>query len=166
MSTPADSHSLDLGLLLAAAYPAPPRHPSIVQNALRLTDGGDIVYLLSIHVHDFVSHTFKDGAYAACDGGTVYLKRVTSLIKPGQMEEWSLMADDPFEVMAARLLWGTYGQHGDQPLRRVPFAECTLDHLKAIKRTESGHISPLCLRIVDHWIAAKSARGGKGKRRG
>lgn len=45
------------------------------------------------------------------------------------------------KVEGADLLWGTYGKSGKEPLREVKLGDCETDHLQAILRTESWHLT-------------------------
>lgn len=44
-------------------------------------------------------------------------------------------------VEGADLPWGTYGKDQKQPLIEVKLGDCETDHLQAILRTESWHLS-------------------------
>lgn len=129
----------------------PPRR-QLTQNAIKVTTPKGPVYLRSSHVHDFVSYGRESGkgVYACNDGGLEYLHRT---VGPHQ-EDWDLYTDSPFEEVCRKALWGTYGPKGKGPLVIKPLAECDLDHLKAILATQMK-ISPLYVKVVKHWIAAK-----------
>lgn len=45
------------------------------------------------------------------------------------------------EIEGADLLWGTYGKSGKETLRAVKLGDCETDHLQAILRTESWHLT-------------------------
>jgi len=129
----------------------PPR-PTLIQNAVRLLlKDGTYHYLNSAHHHDYVSYN-KDGIYGATDGGLSYIHRVVS----PHSEDWDLYTDSPFAEVCAKLLWGTYGIKGDQPLKWKPLAECDLDHLKAILATQRRIKGGLVEKVVKHWIDVKS----------
>lgn len=131
----------------------------LIQNAVRIPE--DDLYLKSEHQHDFVSHTFKDGLVLDIDGGLAYCKRGGDLYKlldpVARYEEWCLTTDDPFEHIADRLLWGTRGKAGDQPLTYRPIKELAarpegIEHMRAILQN-CLNIAPLHKRVVEHWLA-------------
>jgi hypothetical protein len=131
----------------------------LTQQAAHIPEEG--VYLKSRHVHDFVGHTWVDKTGATktfcIDGGLDYQRRVgdLDLIDAGRVVDWSIWSDDEFEVYRDHLLWGTYGPDGDQPLRWVPLKDCTLDHLKAIQRTQSHIVGTIAEKVVDWWVKEK-----------
>ena len=51
-------------------------------------------------------------------------------------------------------LWGTRGKNGDEPLRYVSLKDCEIDHLYAIKDTQS--ISHDTTLAINYWISKKS----------
>ncbi len=103
----------------------------IIQNAVKDITSG--TYYQSTHVHDYVG--FKhNGQNHFIDGGQEYLRR--SFANSDQIVDWSLYDDSPHDLIKRRMLWGTYGLYGDQPLKWVPLFECTTEHLQAILRTQ------------------------------
>lgn len=136
-----------------------PPHRQLAQNALRIPlKDGSYHYLTSRSVHDYV--TFGRGKKeVSCDGGLEYCHWGGN---PGTYEDWCLYTDSPFDLFCTRLLWGTYGLN---PTRErllqghlwKPLAECDLDHLKAIKATQTHIRGKLVERVVDHWIAVKES---------
>lgn len=123
----------------------------LIQNALYIPEIN--LWLKSTHVHDYVAHTLTDGTYVSTDGGCEYLHRTVS--DPARVIPWDLYVDDPFEVIADKLLWGTYGPEGKGPFKRVPLRDCELDHLRAIRETQAGIRGTIYGRVVDHWITVK-----------
>lgn len=94
-------------------------------------------YYRSSHVHDYVTIAFPDGAEYSLDGGTDYMRRGCSTgFDHSRIVDWSLYEDDSFDMIKRKLLWGTYGISGDQPLRWKPLIECDSDHLRAILKTQ------------------------------
>jgi len=136
----------------------------LLQNAVRII--GEDLYLKSEHQHDYVSHAFKDVVpplHIDVDGGLAYAKRSSEdfLRAEPLYEEWVLTTDDPFDHIAAHLLWGTRGPAGDQPLTYRPIKELAyrqggIDHLKAIL-ANCLNISPIHKRVVEHWLAVREA---------
>ncbi len=125
----------------------------IVQNAVYLPEPD--VYLVSRDRHDFCAHTWvdKQGVKRTyhVDGGTAYLKRGGDLDEVEAID-WCIHSDDPFEVYRDKLLWGTRGVKGDQPLRWVLLKDCSLRHLRAIQRTQPQIVGTEVERVVDWWV--------------
>lgn len=132
-----------------------PERPRLTQNALWWPAAE--VYLKSTHVHDYVGHEIElfPGARQslALDGGCEY-SRVVSSGNP-VYEDFSLWEDSPFELVAERLLWGTFGPKGDQPRRWVPLKKCETDHLQAILRTQPHVYGTVIERVIKHWLTAR-----------
>ena len=99
----------------------------IYQNAFRNKETGEI--FASTHVHDFQGCTFSDGTTFFVDGGTEYLRCGGN----GTLHEsLTLTSDDSIEEIQSKLIWGTRGPLGDQPLKLVLLCECETDHLNKI----------------------------------
>jgi hypothetical protein len=60
---------------------------------------------------------------------TTAISTLTSLIRPVA------------KVEGADLSWGTYGKGRIHPLKEVKLGDCETDHLQAILRTESWHLT-------------------------
>ena len=123
----------------------------MIQNAAFWPAAG--IYLKSIHTHDFTGHTMAIAGVEtslALDGGLDY-RRVISSGNP-VYEDFSLWSDSPFDMVAERLLWGTYGPKGDQPRRWVPLKECETDHLQAILRTQPHVYGGVVEKVIKHWL--------------
>lgn len=129
----------------------------LIQNAIYLPT--DRIWLKSCHVHDYVVHEPREGYHWSVDGGLDYTRRGWGpKNKRDSFVDWSLYEDDSFEQMAARLLWGTRGPNGDQPLRHRPIATLELDHLQAILKTQTQIRGKLHERVVKWWIAKKEGK--------
>ncbi len=127
----------------------------LTQNAIRIPS--EDLYLKSSHVHDYVCHEPREGESYMVDGGLDYLRRGWGPTnKRDSFEDWSLYDDSPFDLVAERLLWGTRGPDGDQPLRHRPIATLALDHLQAILSTQAQIKGTLHERVVKYWVALKS----------
>jgi len=116
----------------------------IIQNAAK--DITSNTYYQSTHVHHYVS-IVCDGENYFIDGGQEYLRR--NFINNDKLVDWSLYEGDSYDLIKARLLWGTYGINGDQPKKWIPLSECTTDHLKAILRTQTTISNNTRLLIED-----------------
>lgn len=111
----------------------------ILQNAVKIIeDPNNITYLVSFRRHDYVVHQFKDGTDIMLDGGCLgggggyYVRSNGLLDRPNQCQDWMLNDNDDFQKIKDRLLWGTRGKSGKEPLKWVPLKECETDHLKNI----------------------------------
>lgn len=125
------------------------------QNAIFIPS--EDLYLKSVHVHDYVVHEPRPGVHWSCDGGLSYLRRGWGPInKRDSWEDWCLYEDDPFDTIAAKMLWGTRGKDGRSPLRYRPIASLELDHLQAILATQPQIKGKIVERVVQHWIDLKT----------
>ena len=98
----------------------------LVYSAIRTPDG---TILSSVHRHDYVTHTDKNGESYMLDGGLEYQR--TSINKE-PAENISLSIGDPHNKIREAVTWGSYGKKGNGPLRRVPVSEMSDDHLNAV----------------------------------
>jgi hypothetical protein len=127
----------------------------LIQNAIYIPS--EDLYLKSVHVHDYVSHEPREGYSWSVDGGLDYLRCGWGPTnKRDSFEDWSLYEDDPFERIAERFLWGTYGKPATFPMRYRPIASFTLDHLQAILATQQQIKGKLVERVVQHWVTLKT----------
>jgi len=131
--------------------------PTLLQNAAYVYE--EDLYLVSSHVHDYIEHTLAaDSSVLILDGGREYCRRGGDFIRldaQNRYQEYCLTDEDPFEVIAAKLLWGTRGKDGKQPLRFRPIKEFEVDHLRAIL-ANCPNIGPAHKRVVEHWLAEKT----------
>jgi hypothetical protein len=108
----------------------------IIQNAIMIVeDWPEVSFLVSSHVHDFKTHTFHNGMSVSVDGGHDYIRRCYPPKLAGygtKYMEFNLDDTEPFHTIKHRLLWGTRGLDGHQPLKWVRLMDCTSDHLQAI----------------------------------
>ena len=98
---------------------------SLIYNAIQTPDG---TILQSKHRHDYRSHNDANGKTYVIDGGLDYIR---STIHADQVS-LALYDDEPHEVQAQHLTWGTFGIRGDQPRREIPIAEMETSHIEAI----------------------------------
>ena len=113
-------------------------------------------YFPSWNTHDFVLYKFPDGREIYYDGGLSYERRGGDfeLFTEGLVIDVSLIEDSPREEIYNKLLWGTRGKNGDQPLRYRPIKEFTLEHLIALNKL--AYISGLCKEVVQYWAEQKA----------
>jgi hypothetical protein len=110
-----------------------------LQNAMMTPDG---FIINSRETHDYQEH---DGYFV--DGGLDNYTRYGC--PPGckdKFEPLFLYENDDFQTKKEKLVWGTYGKDGKQPLRWVKFIDCEDDHLKAILKI---HISDLYKKVIN-----------------
>jgi hypothetical protein len=137
---------------------------AIIQNAVKITENPKKpVYLRSINTHDFQNYTFKDGTCIAVDGGPSYLRRVGNCLTT-LVEDFSLSDKDSFSRVRSRLLWGTYGKNGDQPLKVVRLIDCETTHLKQILKTVID-ITPIYKKVITSILKSRAKKYGKTKLR-
>lgn len=90
----------------------------IILNQIKTPDG---TILKSIHRHDYVVYTDKNGLQYMVDGGNDYLRR--NLHEDAPYEELTIYSDDPFEVIRENFHRGGRGKDGMQPLTWVPMSK-------------------------------------------
>ncbi len=119
----------------------------LLQNALHIPS--EDLYLKSAHVHDYVVHRCKDGSECMVDGGREYLRRSVNPLQ----RDFDLYEDDSFDLIADRLLWGTYGRKKTYSrFVWVPLKDCTTEHLQAILTTQHHVKGTLIERVCQHWL--------------
>ena len=136
---------------------SPPPRPHLIQNGA-YWPAADI-YLKSTHTHDFTGHTMVIAGIEtdlSIDGGCSY-RRVVSSGNP-VYEDFSLWSDSPFEEVCRKMLWGTFGPKGDQPLRWVPLKECETDHLQAILKTQLHIYGGVVERVIKHILKERGVK--------
>jgi hypothetical protein len=132
----------------------------IIQNAVMIVeDWPKYSFLVSSHVHDFQTHEFHDGTSVSVDGGHDYIRRCYPQNYAGygtKYMEYSLDDTEPFSVIKQKLLWGTRGKDGFQPLKWVRLIDCDADHLQAIldyPYTVNKRLSPLYKEVIKDILA-------------
>ena len=63
--------------------------------------------------------------------------------------DWSIDENTPYETYKERLLWGTHGIKGDQPLEFRPLSSLSVDHLQAIYTTQIQLTGKILVVIED-----------------
>jgi hypothetical protein len=113
----------------------------ITQNAIMCCDG---TYLVSSHRHDYREHMDEGDAYVAVDGGYDYLKRVGHF---KSIEELSTFSDTPFSEAREKLVWGSYGKSGKEPL-----------HYIRLKDMEEDHIANVIQYLKDNQVGGRATK--------
>ena len=103
----------------------------IIQNALWIPETD--TFIKSLDRHDFVSVNYN-GHLVAVDGGTDYFRSTipTGYLATGEVVSYHLTTNSTIEEVKQKLLWGTRGKKGDEPLTWRPIRSLQLDHLIAI----------------------------------
>lgn len=153
----------------------------LIQNAVMITtEWPKQVFLVSSHRHDYRTYTFADGSTVSVDGGLDYVRRGFSTKGLASQYgvawvEYNLDSTEPFSVIKHKLLWGTRGVDGKQPLTYVRLFDCTSKHLQAIldyPYPPGKQLSPIHAEVIkdilmsDRGIVVKSSKHyiHKGKR--
>lgn len=105
----------------------------ILQNAVQiLHKGKHVTYLKSAHVHDWQSFSFNKKDFYFVDGGNEYIRRGGTVPQGYQVVQLNLDLNSSFQECYDKMLWGTRGPNGDQPVKYVLLRECEEDHLLKI----------------------------------
>lgn len=127
----------------------------IIQNAVRILDGGKFVYLRSEHRHHYNTYELENGESFAVDGGCEYFRRSFSENAKKYVDDYSLTTESTFGEVCEKLLWGSRGKSGNEPLLVCPFKELTKEHLIAIRNYDDKlkqRLSLLQLQVINYWI--------------
>jgi len=97
----------------------------VLFRSLTTPDGTE---LISHHRHDYVTHVDKvNGRHYMLDGGLDYCRCSTDA-----NGIFTVLTDsDDFETIRRHFTRGTRGKDGNEPLRWIPLAEMTNEHLEA-----------------------------------
>jgi hypothetical protein len=90
----------------------------IILNQIKTPDG---TILKSMHRHDYVTYTDKNGLQYMVDGGHDYLRR--NVHEDAPYEELTIYDDDLFEVIRENFHRGGRGKDGTEPLTWVPISK-------------------------------------------
>lgn len=93
----------------------------VIQNAVEVNG---VIYK-SVHVHDFVSLPDE----RAIDGGNEYVRILGEFLEEEQL---FLFQSSSEEEIRNKLVWGTYGADGKQPLSYIKVKDMSLDHITAV----------------------------------
>lgn len=125
----------------------------IIQNAIRCPDRK---ILVSSYRHDCQTHTYVDNEghdwEYMVDGGIDYVRIGCN---PGAPSFESLYLDktSPFEDVCNKLVWGTRGIKGSDPLKYILIKEC--DYLNDLHKhlMECPERMPVHAAVVAYWLA-------------
>jgi len=130
----------------------------IIQNAVKITEGNAVTYLVSSHRHDYKVYNFENGSTYAVDGGKEYIRRgfssLTDYPSDSRIDDYNLSEESDFDVVKNKLLWGTRGVSGKDPLKYLPFKELSVSHLKSILEyaNYAYPLTDLQLKVINYWI--------------
>lgn len=113
---------------------------TVLQNAIYVPSTDN--YHVSVHRHDFKVVSILNYGEVIVDGGLEYIRRSYSTNVIPHFKEFSLYTDDSFtEEIVPKLLWGTRGKDGKQPVKYVPLNSLETDHLESILKNCSSYIT-------------------------
>lgn len=115
----------------------------LIRNAIQTPDG---TILESLHRHDYVEYTDKNGQYYAVDGGLDYQR--TLFDKP-DYKSLSVYIDASFEVIRENLKRGTHGKSGKEPFHYVLLKDMTEAHIKNCIEYEKQRSNTRFLRFYE-----------------
>ena len=128
---------------------------NLIQNAIRIKEY-DII-LWSRRTYDYEEYK----GYSV-DGGTDYsLISIPEDKTLDDIESLEIYDDEPIESMMKKLLWGTYGKDGNQPLKYVKLFECDDDHLNNILKGQ--HISLYYKNTINYILEYRRLQTRKNK---
>ena len=122
----------------------------LIQNVLYVPEQD--FYYVSQHAHDYVHIELDDGKNMFIDGGTDYQRSGGDLQLLGtRFMDYSLRADSSDEDKNHKMVWGTRGKKGDEPLTYRPIRTFTKQHLAALKAL--NYLPPHHRAVVEYWYA-------------
>ena len=111
---------------------------NLIANALRTPDG---TVLESKSRHDYKTYTDANGKQYMVDGGLEYVRRSVH----SDQIDMCMYDDEPHEIQAKVLTWGSYGINGDQPIRWIPIAEMDTAHIQAVLKLNVNPTHKACM---------------------
>lgn len=102
-------------------------------------------YLISRHRHDYQEARLPNGDLVAVDGGLDYVKRSGDYV---DYQEMTLTTSDPDETVYQKLLWGTRGVLGNEPLRYIRVKDMEPLHARRVLAMYGGQLSPWQHRAI------------------
>lgn len=116
-------------------------HMALIQNAVKCLRCGEIIQ--SVSRHNYVTCQCDNSVMV--DGGLDYERYGANNMD--LIESYHLYNNDNFEDIKAKLLWGTRGINGDQPLKWVPLISCDSNHLNNILKNVKK-LNPIHNRVI------------------
>lgn len=115
---------------------------TILQNAV-YSESND-TYYRSCSQWDRVSFKVGEG-WGYIDGGHEYIR--SKYPEDAGIVDWSLWEGSPREEIVKKMLWGTRGKSGIEPLKWLPLCSLTSEHLNNILTTQS-HIGNFMKELI------------------
>lgn len=106
----------------------------LVVNAFYTPDG---TRLQSYSHYDYKEYVDANGKTYMVDGGLSYQRRSAH---GDEIDDSLYLHEDEYAVIRDQVTWGTYGKHGNQPLRFVPVSELSNEHIEAL--IDYQHVHP------------------------
>ena len=106
--------------------------PYLLHQEIKTPDG---THLISEHRHDYKTHKDANGETYMIDGGTDYARRS---VNTEPAEDLSLYSCMDHTYLREKLVWGTYGIDGDQPLTYIALKDMTTPHIEAVLKLRIG----------------------------
>lgn len=127
---------------------------TIIQNAVHVPEKN--VYLKSAHVHEYVGFQ-SQGDDFFIDGGCEYLRRNFGSDVDLGFVDYTLTSESSLQEIYDKLLWGTYGKSGREPLKWLPIRTLEASHIKAILNQVSN-VHPLYVAVLRHHLLLKGVK--------
>lgn len=125
----------------------------IIQNAIRILESDEII--ISTSRHDCVTRKIGDNFYMV-DGGTEYTR---CSYEPDKIEDFAL-EDDSLDIYE-KLVWGTRGKSGRDPVKYLPIHHFDAEHLANLFREycgESAKTSKFHKEVIEFWCLQKNLK--------
>jgi hypothetical protein len=106
--------------------------PKLLANRIITPDG---TMLQSMHQHDCVTHTDKNGKLYMVDGGISYRRGIVQPDAPAK--DACVYNDDPHEIIRDAFHWGTRGKSGREPVEYKPISSLSNMHIHNIRMTQT-----------------------------
>ena len=124
---------------------------TIIQNAVYVPEQN--VYLKSANRHDYIVFESQGDSFFI-DGGNEYLRRSFRSDVDLGFVDYTLTNESSLQEIYDKLLWGTYGKKGNEPLRWLPIRTLEESHLKAILN-QVPNVHPLIVATIRHHLSLK-----------
>lgn len=126
----------------------------LFRHAIQTPDG---TILESKSRHDFVSHNDTvSGENYFIDGG---LDSPRGSLNKVEAKNLCVTSNSEHSEIRKYFKWGTYGKNGDQPLHHILLKDMTMEHLKAILKTQD--LNSVVGRIIQNEHDFRNIEGMK-----
>lgn len=119
----------------------------IIQNAIRV---GDQI-IRSTHRHDSVSLEHSSGIYRI-DGGHEYFLYSFPYGCCKEFEDLRLTDSNALKTIKNKLIWGTKGKEGDEPLKYIKIKDMEKEHMEKLLFEVRPHLINPLHRTIMHMI--------------